>query len=133
MNLATPALATKLVLTFLLLASPIHCNAAELILSVSNIKNAKGHLMISVFDAAEHFEHKTDPIASQTIAASKGAVEVVFKNLPSGEIAVAIFHDKNDNNKLDTNFLGIPKEGFAFSTIQKANLGHQHTNSALLS
>ena len=29
--------------------------------------------------------------------------------------AIRYFHDENNNDELDTNFIGIPKEGFGFS------------------
>jgi len=38
-----------------------------------------------------------------------------FKDVPIGTYAIAIIHDTNSNGKLDKNFLGIPKEGYAFS------------------
>ena len=36
-------------------------------------------------------------------------------DLASGEYLFSIFQDNNDNGKLDTNLLGIPKELFGFS------------------
>lgn len=39
----------------------------------------------------------------------------LFKNLTEGTYAVSTFHDANSNSKLDTNFLGIPKEKYGFS------------------
>ena len=38
-----------------------------------------------------------------------------FTNLEQGEYAIAVFHDANANQKLDKNFLGIPKEALGFS------------------
>ncbi len=38
-----------------------------------------------------------------------------FDNLPVGTYAIAIFHDSNNNKKLDKNWVGIPKEGYGFS------------------
>ena len=35
--------------------------------------------------------------------------------VPPGKYAVAVIHDENENQKLDRNFLGIPKEGFGFA------------------
>jgi uncharacterized protein (DUF2141 family) len=32
-------------------------------------------------------------------------------------------HDSNSNQKLDTNWIGIPKEGYGFSNNAKATLG----------
>ena len=37
-----------------------------------------------------------------------------FEGVPTGVYALALVHDENGNNKLDT-ILGIPREGFGFS------------------
>lgn len=42
------------------------------------------------------------------------ATELDFVDLPPGSYAVALFHDENDNGRLDKRF-GIPTEGFGFS------------------
>jgi uncharacterized protein (DUF2141 family) len=47
---------------------------------------------------------------------------MIFDNLPEGDYAVAILHDRNDNKKMDYNFLGIPIEGYGFSNNIKAIL-----------
>ncbi len=36
-------------------------------------------------------------------------------DLPEGDYAISLFHDENENKKLDTNFISIPKEAFGFS------------------
>jgi uncharacterized protein (DUF2141 family) len=35
--------------------------------------------------------------------------------VPPGKYGIAVIHDENVNQKLDRNFLGIPKEGFGFA------------------
>ena len=47
--------------------------------------------------------------------AKVGEVELVFEKVPPGTYAISVFHDANENGKLDSNFAGIPKEGFGFS------------------
>jgi len=47
--------------------------------------------------------------------AGEHSIEVTIENIPPGEYAISIFHDENDNGKLDTNFIGIPKEPYGFS------------------
>jgi uncharacterized protein (DUF2141 family) len=47
----------------------------------------------------------------------------IFLNIPPGTYALAVIHDENMNGKLDTNWLGIPKEGYGFSNAAKATLG----------
>ncbi len=39
----------------------------------------------------------------------------IFKNLPKGDYAIALFQDKNGNGKVDKNLLGVPTEGIGFS------------------
>lgn len=38
-----------------------------------------------------------------------------FDDLPPGVYAVGMIHDENDNRKFDTNWLGLPKEGYGVS------------------
>jgi len=45
-----------------------------------------------------------------------------FEDMPKGTYALAVVHDKNMNGKLDTNFMGIPTEGYGFSNNAKALL-----------
>jgi uncharacterized protein (DUF2141 family) len=46
-----------------------------------------------------------------------------FEDIPPGTYALAVIHDENMNGKLDTNWLGIPKEGYGFSNDARASLG----------
>lgn len=45
-----------------------------------------------------------------------------FEDIPPGTYAMAVVHDENMNGKLDTNWLGIPTEGYGFSNNAKAVL-----------
>ena len=47
---------------------------------------------------------------------------IVLEEIPEGEYAIAVFHDENTNGKLDTNFLGIPKEQYGFSNHAKGQM-----------
>jgi uncharacterized protein (DUF2141 family) len=46
-----------------------------------------------------------------------------FLDIPPGTYAMAVIHDENMNGKLDTNWIGIPTEGYGFSNDAKAMLG----------
>lgn len=39
----------------------------------------------------------------------------VFKNIPAGKYAIAVFQDVNSDGKLNKNLLGAPKESYGFS------------------
>lgn len=45
-----------------------------------------------------------------------------FANIPPGKYAMVVIHDENMNGKLDTNWLGVPNEGYGFSNNAKALL-----------
>ena len=57
------------------------------------------------------------------IQAKKGAGELLFKNLAPGEYVVRMYHDENNNQKMDRNAFGMPSEGYAFSNEATGNMG----------
>jgi uncharacterized protein (DUF2141 family) len=63
----------------------------------------------------DHFpDCHNDPQARRLTVPTAQASAMRFTDLPTGGYAIALIHDENGNNKLDTLF-GIPKEGFGFS------------------
>ena len=89
---------------------------------VTGAEDASGHVRVSLFNNKEGFPGKRKyaiKTASTTVSGSKAFV--TFKDLPPGEYAVAVLHDQNDNGKMDTNAVGIPKEGWGVS-LNKAPL-----------
>ena len=90
--------------------------AAELHVAVENIRSDRGRIMVALHapvPGADFPDGTT--IAAQWRKAQAGTLEFVFGGLPAGRFAVAVFHDENGNEELDTNLLGIPREGYAFS------------------
>jgi uncharacterized protein (DUF2141 family) len=85
----------------------------DLEVTVKNIKNSKGVLVIGLFGSEKTFTKQ--PLKAEMPKAETGTLKVLFKNIQPGEYAVSIFHDANENGVLDMNFMGIPKEGFGFS------------------
>jgi len=46
-----------------------------------------------------------------------------FLDIPPGTYALAVIHDEDMNGMLDTNWLGVPTEGFGFSNDAKGTVG----------
>ena len=87
---------------------------ATLKVELSGLRDQRGMVHACLTRSPAHFpDCKSDPAAiMQTIP---GTVrELLFRSLPPGRYALAVFHDENANRKLDT-FLGVPREGFGFS------------------
>ncbi|MCX2763828.1 DUF2141 domain-containing protein [Aquimarina muelleri] len=50
-----------------------------------------------------------------------GKKSFTIKDFPYGEYAISCFYDANNNKKMDTNFLGIPKEKVGASNNPTSN------------
>lgn len=94
---------------------------ARLEVKIQNIRAAKGFIFCSLFaeSGAESFPSQAEKaLVSQTVAVSpqtQGDVKCVFPSLLQGRYAVAVMHDENSNNRMDTNFFGLPVEGWGVS------------------
>ena len=103
--------------------------ADTLIVEVNNIKKA-GEIHVAVYDNAEAFEADRGEkggaapgIVDGTIVMVEAGTSTFEYELPAGQYAVGIFHDVNLNNKMDNNFLGLPKEQYGFSNNARALFG----------
>jgi uncharacterized protein (DUF2141 family) len=91
----------------------------ELEVTISHIKDTNGVLFIGLFKENNKFLNLNDTYQAQQIEINKrDSITTLFK-LPKTSYAITIFHDENNNKKLDKNFFGIPKEGFGFSNNPK--------------
>lgn len=82
---------------------------------ITNIKSTKGELHIGFYKRNQNFPVHEAEHFKKVIKPNIGTMEVIIDNLPNGEYAIAMIHDINSNNHLDTNFLGMPNEPYAFS------------------
>ena len=82
---------------------------------VSGLRSGKGQVLACLTTRPDSFpDCQSDPQARHLTIAAASLRDFRFGDLPSGRYAIALIHDENGNNKLDT-VLGIPREGFGFS------------------
>lgn len=91
--------------------------------SVLGVATSKGNISVAVYNHQDGFLKFDKVFKSDSILAKQGTTEIAITDLPEGEYALAIFHDENANNVLDVNWLGIPKEKFAFSKGRMKTFG----------
>ena len=111
---------------FIFLCLPTLVAAADLHVTINNVTSLKGRVVVAVFPlaAASDFPKEgSHSMGAKVKPTSSAVVSAVFNNVAVGEYAIAIYHDENNNGKLDTNFLGVPKEPFGFSNNARALLG----------
>ena len=97
----------------------------ELKLNISNIESS-GNLMIAVWSNSDSWDNNMTNSSGQRVGFDYGFKEKVQKgnfsttiNLPKGVYLISILLDKNLNNILDKNFIGIPVEQYGFSSKEK--------------
>jgi uncharacterized protein (DUF2141 family) len=84
----------------------------KIVVVISNLKVATGQMHVGLYNKADDFPDKA--FDGKIVPVSAASVTVVFDAVSDGDYALSVFHDQNSNGELDTNFIGIPKEGFAF-------------------
>lgn len=93
----------------------------SLTVDVEGAKSDEGKMFIAVYNSSETWLKEN--ILGHISEISDGKCTHTFEDLEPGIYAVSIFHDKNSNDKLDTGFLGIPKEPYASSMGAKGMFG----------
>ncbi|MCU0472937.1 MAG: DUF2141 domain-containing protein [Bacteroidales bacterium] len=78
-------------------------------IEITDINNNEGIIMLQLFDKDQN-----------VIGQEKGIIKenrslIIFKGLKPGKYAFRFFHDENLSGIMETNRLGIPKEGYGFS------------------
>lgn len=101
----------------LLLPDPVPQNIEGTVkVKVTNVNKKKGEVMVALFASPTGFPYETsNAIQRQKGTAVNGTAEVTFTDIKRGTYAIALFHDTNGDGKLNTNFIGIPKEGYGVS------------------
>jgi uncharacterized protein (DUF2141 family) len=90
--------------------------AAVLHVRVVNLRSSTGQVICTLFNSPAAFPSDSSKAVGQIAAPIKdGAAVCSFGGLAPGKYALVVFHDENSNGKFDRNWLGLPKEGYAFS------------------
>lgn len=95
----------------------------SLTLTVKNISSDEGKISVALCNSSENYTNDDDPFIGKLVDIKDGIAVIVYENIPSGEYGVKLYHDEDGNGKLNTNFLGIPSEDYAFSNNAKGSFG----------
>ena len=108
-----------LVFTLLLCGSlSAEAQLATITVQVRNPDPASGTAEVSLFNSAESFMREPFLQQSGTFGEDENSAPVftaVFVAVPTGEYAVVVAHDANDNGQLDGGFLGFGGEDYGWS------------------
>lgn len=111
-----------ILLSLALITTAFNINAAELHVSIDHVNNDKGTILAQIFTGQDNYKKG---IAKDNIMvpAKTGEATLSFENLDAGEYVVRMFHDENNNQKMDSNAFGMPTEGYGFSNEAIGNMG----------
>ena len=92
-----------------------------LLVQVENLESDDGCLRIAFFNSEKSFlKDEQAVLATEYYFKGTKGVQMRFEDITFSTYAIAIYHDQNNNGKLDKNRLGIPKEPYAFSNNARA-------------
>jgi uncharacterized protein (DUF2141 family) len=84
--------------------------------NITGIENEQGVIRVSLYsEAIQDRFPDGKALEGKVVDAKKEGVSVTFDIIKPGYYAIAVMHDENNNGKMETNFLGIPKEPYGNS------------------
>jgi uncharacterized protein (DUF2141 family) len=101
--------------------APQFAHSADLVIHVDNVKSTAGQVMVALYDNGDAFLKY--PARAEKAKADKAGTTLVFHDVAPGDYGFAVFHDTNDNGRMDRNLLGIPTEPIAFSNNAQGRMG----------
>jgi uncharacterized protein (DUF2141 family) len=110
-------------------------SAASLTITVGNIKSDVGEMNFAVYDNKDDWLGD-NVVKGRSVNVSEhitdGTLSTQFELAP-GNYAVSVHHDDNDNGKMDTNFIGIPREPTGLSNGAVPKFGPPKYKDAVFS
>ncbi|NER14099.1 DUF2141 domain-containing protein [Leptobacterium flavescens] len=111
----------SLIVFFSLLLSSLFVSAQEseetkgitITVVVENIKNNNGNVLFGLHTSETFMQGPGIQNASGKI--EDGKVKITFTNVPEGTYAIMVLHDENENNRMDFDASGMPKESYGMS------------------
>jgi len=82
----------------------------------------RGTVLIQLANSAADYKDDKGGFRSAEIKPAGGRATATFEDVPYGDYAVKVFHDENDNKKLDIGLRG-PKEPYGFSNGARGFMG----------
>jgi uncharacterized protein (DUF2141 family) len=97
----------------------------RIVVEIGALRNAKGVVRCNLFASPDGFPKQPEKalMSAKAPSIANGRAVCTFENVKPGTYAVGYLHDENSNGKMDTNFLGIPTEGYGASNNARGSMG----------
>jgi len=104
--------------------------AGKLVIVIRGFQSDNGSAKVAVANSESNYHNHREPFIGLTLDIKTGTAETVLEDLNPGYYALKIFHDADDNNDLNTNFIGYPIEDYGFSNNASGIFGIPSWNNA---
>lgn len=115
------------------LAEPDPAGEPTLTIRVSGAVSDDGLILVAIYDSPEAFNDPDRAFGVSGIEINEGVgqTQVSLLELPP-QIAIAAFHDENEDGMLNRNSLGIPTERYGFSNNVRGIVGPPRFDEAAI-
>ena len=95
----------------------------RVLFKVSGIDTERGGSISSGIFQKNDFPKIGRQFRGKDLTVVQADMDVVLENVPVGTYGAVVFQDVNDNRKLETNFIGFPKEPIGFANDARIKFG----------
>jgi len=113
-RLAAMAAAATALLSLTGAAQPQREIGTSIEVRFENLRSNRGTLRFCLNRNPDHYPDCSGDRNARQVSVPASSGSYVFDNVPVGTFVITAMHDENGDGELNT-FLGIPREGFAFS------------------
>ena len=106
----------KTIIGFILLAAGVFAKDITVNIEIKDVKVNGGKIYMEIYNSSESYKKKKPYM--QVPSDSKTGNVVIPLDLPEGDYLFSVYQDVNNSGKLDTNFLGMPKEPVGMSNYK---------------
>lgn len=91
-------------------------------LIIKQLASPTAPVIVGIYRSKHKFLSKESRLKEYTFIPKNHTLTVFISDIDYSEIAIAVYQDMNSNGQFDKNFLGLPKEGYAFSNNFKPTI-----------
>lgn len=101
----------------------LKAQSANVEITVTDLRNDNGKVLLTIYTSEQGFPNEPEKAARYFSSNIKNGKARFNFELEPGKYAISVLHDENINQKMDANFLGIPKEGVGASNNATGFMG----------
>ncbi|MEL6761261.1 MAG: DUF2141 domain-containing protein [Myxococcota bacterium] len=95
-----------------------------IVIDVANLQSSRGEVYCTLYRSAKGFPTEPQNSFKQSrVRVVKKKAQCRFPSVKPGRYAVAVWHDEDGDQELDSNWIGIPKEPVGASNDAEASFG----------